>query len=241
MKDDAAQRFFYGTSKKKKARRKHNRPANQVARAGKNPPAVDFSSPYGATGQTIGDAMRSILGEYPDCNMQRAMSWMMNSTANARAANAAGITGAEARDHMKQVARRLDELITDIEDPAWWELLVPELYQIEISPSDLPPERVEKKRWLAVEAGMIERLTMLSAMRKRAAFAAKGLDSNIKSLPKKPIPRALAADIARGIENQILPFSGVADPAADELFKVACQAAEVTANEPLTYYARPEI
>jgi len=174
MKDDAAQQFLYGTvkrdgGKKKKARRKHNRPADQVAQAGKNPPAVNFSLPYGATGQTIGDAMRGILDEYPDCNMQRAMPWMMNCIANARAANEADVKPAEVRAHMARIAERLDKLITDIENPAWWELLVPELYQIEISPSDLPPETVERKRWLAVEAGMIERLTLLSAMQKRAA------------------------------------------------------------------------
>ncbi|TQE95913.1 MAG: hypothetical protein FKY71_16885 [Spiribacter salinus] len=242
MKDDAAQRFLYGASqrdsgKKKKARRKHNRPADQVAQSGKNPPAVNFSAPYGATGQTIGDAMRGILEEYPDCNMQLAMSWMMNCTANARAANAAGVTAAEARDHMKRLAERLDQLITDIENPAWWELLVPELYQIEISPSDLPLETIEKKRWLTVEAGMIERLTLLSAMQKRAAFAAEKLDSNISGIPKKPIPHALAEDFAKGIAEGILPFQGVDDPAADELFKIACNVAEIRAREPLAYYA----
>lgn len=212
------------------------------ATAGKNPAAVDFTAEIDE-GITLRDELWEILEED-----RRAISWMMNAIVKAKAAEAMGLTRAKIRDHMKLVHQQIEDLIFNLENPTWWDLLLPELDPAEMKdagywPGGLPdsPENREKQRWRMIESNMLNRLSFLQNLADRALVVSEQSDPKRERQPHWPA-YALARAIEEGIREGILPLTETHEQSvAQELFSIALKAAGIKARKSLRYYLAGDV
>ena len=213
------------------------RKPDAIARAGKNPAAVDFSAESWG-GATLADDLAEMLDDDP-----RAISWMMNAIARAKAANDAGLTRREIRDHMQRIAEQAEQLSASLENPLWWDALLPPKdasemkragYWSEGQPAS--PENETKARWRMIEDNMVDPLLFLSDLSKRARIVSEQADPKGAKQPNWPA-HGLANELAEGIEHGILPLTKTHEQSvAQELFSIALKAANIKASKPLNYY-----
>lgn len=208
-----------------------------VARSGKNPEPLDFTCEVDE-GVSLADELAEMLDDDP-----RAISWMMNAMARAKAANESGLSRREICEHMALISEQAEQLATSLKNPTWWDALLPAMDANQMKaagywPDDLPasPENEEKRRWLMIEHNMIERLQFLGQLSKRAKSVSEQFDPKGLKQPNWPA-HGLAKEIEEGIRHGILPFSEIHEQSvAQELFAVSLKAAGITARKPLRYY-----
>lgn len=213
------------------------RKPEDVARAGQSPEPVDFQAESWGGG-TLAEDLSEMLEDDP-----RAISWMMSAIARAKAANDAGLTRREIHQHMNRIAEQADQLSVSLENPVWWDALLPTMDATEMCragywPDGVPatPENEEKQRQRMIENNMIERLSFLSQLSKRARNVSEQADPKSARQPNWPA-HGLANEIAEGIQNGILPLVEIHENSvAQELFAVALRAAGIKVRKQLRYY-----
>jgi hypothetical protein len=98
------------------------------------------------------------------------------------------------------------------------------------------PENVEAQVERAILKTAEDRLKLFDSLREVSEHYAGEFEGY--KMPSMPAAHQLARSFVRGIELRVLPFEDPSDPAVDELFKIACRAAQIPAKSPFAYYAR---